>query len=54
VPEQPPTSITSKVPVGAPASTAKRKVGSFKVGDILDGYRFKGGDETDKKNWEKI
>src|ERR1035437_6639007 len=45
---------TKHVPVQSPATTAKRKVGSFKVGDILDGYRFKGGSELDRANWEKI
>lgn len=42
-------------PVQSPATSgAKRKVGSFKIGDVLDGYRFNGGVETDRKNWEKI
>jgi hypothetical protein len=45
---------TKHVPVQSPATTEKRKVGSFKVGDVLDGYRFKGGSELDRSNWEKI
>lgn len=29
------------------------KSGAPKVGDIVDGYKFKGGDPADQKNWEK-
>lgn len=28
--------------------------GAPKVGDVIDGYRFKGGNTKDPKNWEKV
>lgn len=43
---------------GAPGTTggapAADHPGMPKVGDIQDGYRFKGGDPGDKANWERV
>jgi hypothetical protein len=39
----PPTSPSTQAPSGAP-----------KAGIVEDGYRFKGGDPADPKNWEKV
>lgn len=43
VPEGKRASITDSKPAGGPA-----------VGSVVDGYRFKGGNPADQKNWEKL
>lgn len=44
--------IAGKKRAVEPASPAKAPAPP-KAGDIMGGYRFKGGDPADKKNWEK-
>lgn len=39
--------------VAAPAAPAPAKPAAPKAGTVEDGYRFKGGDPADQKNWEK-
>jgi hypothetical protein len=41
-----------KAQEAAPKSTAVP--GAPKAGDVMDGYKFKGGDPADKANWEKV
>lgn len=38
----------------APAPAAARPTAAPRPGDIVDGYRFKGGNPADRKNWEKV
>lgn len=35
------------------SSKSEAKSGSPRAGDVMDGYRFKGGDPSKKENWEK-
>src|ERR1019366_1158566 len=51
VPDEPPTSVTRKMPVESPASAPKSKPA---VGEVRNGYRFKGGDPSKQASWEKI
>ena len=39
---------TKHVPVQSPASKKPS------IGDVVDGYRFKGGNASDKSNWQKV
>jgi hypothetical protein len=41
---------TAAMQMGTPANTP---VGAPKAGDIIQGYKFKGGNPNDKSNWEK-
>lgn len=49
---QPPATGATGNPASPAASPAAPK-GAPKAGDIVDGYRFKGGNPADKNNWEK-
>lgn len=50
VPEGRRTSVAG----AAPKQAAKPASGAPAVGTVQDGYRFKGGDPGDQKNWEKV
>jgi hypothetical protein len=42
-------------PVTGPAASPAKGIGAApEVGDVNRGYRFKGGDPSDKGNWEKV
>ena len=43
---------SAKTQEAAPKGTAVP--GAPKAGDVMDGYKFKGGDPADKSNWEKV
>jgi hypothetical protein len=43
----------STAPAAAPASAAPAQP-TIKPGQVMDGYRFKGGDPADKSNWAKV
>jgi hypothetical protein len=54
-PKQPDSSKRSSGMVGGGVTENNTsKSGSTEVGSIEDGYRFKGGDPRDSKNWEKV
>lgn len=38
----------------AAASAPKAEAAAPMVGDVVKGYRFKGGDRNDPKNWEPV
>lgn len=40
------------VPVGP--ATARQPAGQPRAGDVVEGFRFKGGNPADKNNWEKV
>lgn len=37
-----------------PVDTLQTTTGKVKVGDVLQGFEFTGGDPNDKKNWKKV
>lgn len=39
---------------GSNAGAASPQPGTVRIGDIVNGYRFKGGDPSKQENWEKI
>ena len=41
-------------PTAKPAQAGATQAGAPKAGDVDGGYRFKGGDPADSKNWEKV
>jgi len=41
-------------PSATPAATAPSAKPAPAVGTVMDGYRFKGGDPSNKNNWEKV
>jgi len=61
MPAQGERTVTRKVPVtgATPAPTLSEQAAKTappmpEVGDIVKGYRFKGGKPSDKNNWEKV
>ena len=53
VPTQEARTISRKVPVEAPAAAPKSK-SAPSVGEVRNGWRFKGGDPSKKSNWEQL
>jgi hypothetical protein len=41
-------------PTAAPGPAAAGAVAPPKIGDVVQGYKFKGGDPADPKNWEQV
>ena len=39
---------------GSNAGVASPQPGTVRIGDVVNGYRFKGGDPSKQENWEKI
>jgi hypothetical protein len=48
------TAIQKMTGTGTAGTTATPVTGAPKAGDIVKGYRFKGGDPKDKNNWTKV
>lgn len=42
------------VPVTGATAASVRAPEAVKTGEIVDGYKFKGGDPSDQNNWEKV
>jgi hypothetical protein len=49
---KPPGAAASPAPSAAPSGGGTP--GAPKAGEVMQGYRFKGGDPSDKNNWEKV
>ena len=42
------------VPVTGATVASVRAPETVKTGEVVDGYKFKGGDPSDQNNWEKV
>lgn len=54
VPGVQPTDSGDELSVPPAADTTSRPAGAPAIGEVRKGYRFKGGNPADQKNWEKI
>lgn len=50
----PPTPQMDTSSLSVPSTLARSTSSTPKPGDVIKGYRFKGGDPSDRTNWEKV